>query len=260
MTVLTDLEERRRSRPCRKHGLTPDEVAWCDDGAVIFPRLLPDSLIEAYVARYRADGVEPDGYASAVPYMQVEELRALCLYPPLMERLAGLVGEPVGLHLNLSGWTSTERNWHQDSYLNPPHVGDAYVAVWMALENVKKGSGPFQYVPGSHRGPVVTRDRMLAALTPEEAASPDWPRHSERILTPLYEERIAAQGLEVRSFLARKGDVLAWHGRLLHRGSAPRRPGTPRRALISHYTGVHHRADMPNVAYQDGHAYFALQG
>lgn len=261
MVTLDDLTVPHVARKGRSKAPGSPQEAWSTEGAVIVPGMLPEPLVDAYVARYLEDGVEPHGYASAVAYMHVPEALDLCTYPPLMKLLRKLVGEHVAVHLNLSGWVSTERNWHQDSYLNPPHVGDFYAAVWMALEDVSPDSGPFEYVPGSHRGPVVTREKMLAALTPEEAASPDWPRYSERILTPLYEELIEREGLEVRRFLAKKGDVLVWHGRLLHRGSAPAVPGTSRRALIAHFSGLGHRRDMPSVATtENGGAYFALSG
>jgi len=52
--------------------------------------------------------------------------------------------------------------------------------------------------------------------------------------------------------------VLIWHGRLLHRGSRPTNPSLLRRALISHYSGINHRPDMPaRVTDPNGMQYFA---
>lgn len=44
------------------------------------------------------------------PYLHVPALRDLALYPPLMEMLQSLIGEPMMLHLALTGWVSTQRN------------------------------------------------------------------------------------------------------------------------------------------------------
>jgi len=72
----------------------------------------------------------------------------------------------------------------------------------------------------------------------------EWPKYAERFVTPAVDRKIEQSGLPVRTFLARKGDVPMWHGRLMHRGSLPRVPGTPRRSLITHYSGINHRPDM----------------
>ena len=50
------------------------------------------------------------------------------------------------LHLNLTGWISSERNWHQDDYLNSAEINGWYLAVWMALDDVSPNSGPFQFI------------------------------------------------------------------------------------------------------------------
>jgi ectoine hydroxylase-related dioxygenase (phytanoyl-CoA dioxygenase family) len=168
----------------------------------------------------------------------------MATYGPLAEELDKLLGEPAGVHLNLTGWVSTERNWHQDSYLNPALVGDYYAAVWIALQNVHLDSGPSQYFSGSHRWPQVTNEKILEALEPEERDE-YWPKYSERLLTPMFEQYIADQAVEPVSHLPKRGDVLIWHGRLLHRGSAPKIPQMERRALIMHYSGIQHRQDMP---------------
>jgi len=56
---------------------------------------------------------------------------------------------------------------------------------------------------------------------------------------------MARRGSQVEQLLAKKGDVLIWHANLMHRGSKPNVPGTPRKALICHYSSINHRVDMP---------------
>lgn len=231
-----------------EQGLDAIKRQWRETGTVYLPRFAPPQLVDAY-CQVRQQLAAPGGWTSPTPYMQVPELLAICCYPPLQRVLRQLIGGPMGLHLNLTGWVSTERTWHQDDYLNPDTVNSWYAAVWFALDTIHPDSGPFQYVPGSHRWPVMRRERVLALLSPAERSSPQWPRFAERFVTAAYEDEISRTGLPVRSFLGNKGDVLIWHGRLVHRGSKAKVPGMVRRGLVAHYTEVTHRPDLPNLGW-----------
>src|ERR1051325_8798207 len=141
-------------------------------GVIILENYLPGSLIDSYIALRSKLG--PRGWADiGAPYQFYRELMDLCLYPSSF--MAAAFGVPMGVHLNLTDWVSTERDWHSDQYLNPQSVGDKYIAAWFALEDIDPKSGPFQYIPGSHLWPVITRDKVFDNISAEEAASPDWP-------------------------------------------------------------------------------------
>jgi len=230
---------------------TPIRKQWRELGYVILPGLVPDELIQPYVETWQrhnqVEAQRPGGYPYGTPYVDVPSLEAIACCTQIRDVLAELIGEPMGVHLNLTGWISTDRNWHQDGYLNPDAVIDHYAAVWIALEDIAPDSGPFQYVPGSHRWPVIRQERMLAALKPEQRDDPAWPKYTEEILSPLFESKFQDEGLEPVTFLPCRGDVLIWHSRLAHRGSLADVPGKQRRALICHYSGVHHRVDMPEA-------------
>lgn len=256
MITLADLSE-----PAPEPG--PQD--WNDEGVLFLPGLIPDALIDAYKAEWvqnngpvsftEVEGesnlwtieAERVGGYNETAYMRHIALFDICTYGPLAEALEDLFGEPGGVHLNLSGWVSTKRDWHQDTYLNPAHVGDAYAAVWIALGDVHPDSGPFQYVPGSHRWHRLTYDKVAAVV---DTSNPEWPAHTERILTPLVEAEIAERGAEITTYLPKKGDVLIWHSRLYHRGSVPNVPNAFRPALIAHYSGVKTRLDFGPVAQQ----------
>ena len=225
--------------------LTAEQQQWRRDGVVILQRFIPDELIDAYVDAHRRLAGTPE-WPLATTYLRIPECRDICLYEPLTSLLCDLIGDDLGLHLNLWGWVSTERNWHQDDYLNPSFINSWYAAVWFALDDIDPRSGPFQYVPGSHRWPVLRRDKVRELLTPEQAASTDWPKYTESFLTELAEQKMRETGAQPETFLAKRGDVLIWHGRLLHRGSPPEQPGMERRALIAHYSALSKRDDMPD--------------
>ncbi len=233
----------------------PGPADWNCDGVAIYPAMIPRQLIANYLSEWRlANGFHgidhrgvleadrPGGWPDCTPYMRHPALAALVCDPRIAAAVEALIGEPAGVHLNLSGLTSTMRDWHCDSYLNEPEVGDHYAAVWIALGDVSADMGPFQYVPGSHRWPQVTRELIGRHV---DLADPAWPTRSEAILSPLYEAELARTGARVVTHCPRRGDVLIWHGRLLHRGSRPPLPNTYRPALIAHYSGIGHRPQMP---------------
>lgn len=231
-------------RPYPPPAMSDRQMAYRQHGCVIVRDLIPHDLIDAYLERRLREGQWP----TPTPYMDVPELRDICCHRDIRELLAHLHDEEMLLHLNLTGLVSTERDWHQDSYLNPPHVRGFYCAIWFALGNIHPDSGPFEYVPGSHRWPVITRERVLKAAGIEsfEKASPDWPKTTEQIVVPAIEAELARSKSTVKQFLpASKGDVLVWHGNLVHRGSKPKKPAMERLAVIAHYSGENHRADMP---------------
>lgn len=220
--------------------LTPVQREWRRNGAVILRGFLPDDVTAPYIARREALGEEA-GWLECAPYMHVEEMRTLALYPPLMAKLKEVIGEDMMLHLCLTGWISTKREWHQDDYLNPDFVNCWYIAIWIALGDIHPDSGPFEYIPGSHRWPLM-RGEKIRALLPEENLH--WAKESEQFTTPAVAHEIKRRGAPVKQFLAKRGDVLLWHGRLMHQGAKPRDPKMERRSLIAHYSGINHRPDM----------------
>ena len=249
--------------------LSPDQLAWRRDGVVIKRGFIENAVVRRYInRRLQLEQVSLSkhmfGWETPTPYEHVPELRDLSLYPPLMHLMQSLVGEKMLLHLNLTGWLSTERNWHQDDYLNPPHVNGWYAAAWIALATIRDEAGPFEYIPGSHRWPLLRQARVKQFMSPQNLAkrnavgSETWPRDSEGFVVPAIEAEIAARAPEIRRFTAEAGDVLIWHGRLMHRGTKATAIGLNawRPALIAHYSGINHRHDMARRATDaNGHAY-----
>jgi hypothetical protein len=221
---------------------------WQDEGVVILENVIPGHIIAEYSARFVRDNAARlgAGYGAGTPYMLVKEIKDLCLNIVVMDVLEELIGGPMGMHLNLTGWKSTERNWHQDDYLNPHYINAHYAGVWYALDDIHEDAGPFEYVPGSHRIlDACRRDKIRAALPPEQSNTPEWPKYSETVLDDLYEAEIERNGWEVKKWCGKEGDVLIWHGWLLHRGSKPKNPELLRPTIITHYSALSHRHDMP---------------
>ena len=127
----------------------------------------------------------------------------------------------------------------------------------MALDDIHPDAGPFEFVPGSHKWPLLRRELVWNYMDSQEIIKPDWPTVSEKICVPAFEDYIQRTGSQVQQFLGKKGDVLIWHGRLAHRGSLPSNTELERKALISHYSALSKREDMPYRAeWNNGQWYF----
>jgi len=105
---------------------------------------------------------------------------------------------------------------HQDQYYLRVSPGTC-VAAWLALDDCDEANGCLQVVPGSHTWPVLCT----------EAA--DTTRSFTDVTVPI------PPGTPVRPVIMRAGDVLFFHGSLVH-GSEPNLTTDRfRRALIGHY-------------------------
>lgn len=224
----------------RADGLTPDQKYWHEHGYIIFEKMIPGELIDRYLELRKRANLGRQGFPSIAAYDSFEEIRELSLYEPLMQRIESMLGYRLALHFNLSEFTSTERGWHQDDYMCDPLVAASGVAMWFALDDIHPDAGPFEFVPGSHRWPILRHQKVTKYLKPEVVENKDntyefWAHLAEYYVNPAYEAEMQRRNAKVKTFHARKGDVLIWHGGLVHRGSPPNNPAIDRPALISHY-------------------------
>lgn len=231
--------------------------SWPPEGFVVHRGLADLDLVSDYVEEWGLDSPGESGFPGCTPFTHESAMRRLLLSPEVVDAVESIVGEPVGLHLALTGWVSTERTWHQDGYLNPPEVGDSYCGVWIALDEILSEAGPLEVIPGSQLWPGPSRQDVLDQLEEHERTDPNWPKLAERFVTAIWENEIERRSAPSYTFLGEKGDVLFWHPNLVHRGSPPAVPGTRRPCLIAHYSGLQ-RPDMTGRwIYEGAGAYLA---
>ena len=105
-----------------------------------------------------------------------------------------------------------------------------FVGCWIALEDVRAGSGELQYYDGSHTIPEYVwfdRSRARPAGLDDDRDFLRWVREqSERAGHPL-----------VR-FLPRAGDVLIWHADLVHGGAPRQLAAATRKSLVTHFCPI----------------------
>ena len=133
--IADDLLPPLDKREVDESRLTPDQKTWRDEGCLILRGFIPPEVIDPY-CRLREKLGQPGGWRTATPYMHYPEIRDLGCYGPLTDKLKELISQDMGMHLNLTGWVSTDRDWHQDDYLNPPFINSWYTAVWFALDKI----------------------------------------------------------------------------------------------------------------------------
>jgi hypothetical protein len=100
------------------------------------------------------------------------------------------------------------------------------VGSWVALEDVQPLSGEFQFIPGSHQTPELLHHGTA------KGHQSDYDEYYKVLQGThrLCEER----GLETKTFIAKKGDVLIWHGDLMHGGAPIQDQSRTRKSLIAH--------------------------
>jgi ectoine hydroxylase-related dioxygenase (phytanoyl-CoA dioxygenase family) len=124
-----------------------------------------------------------------------------------------------------SARSSTKLDWHHD-LIYAPVQGEMVISLWMATENVLLHDGGLQFLKGSHRwteniGPPPNLLPLSKLL----------PRYWGKKKTPTYSKD------DVVSFNLERGDLLAFHGKTLHR-SGPNWAGIiDRKGYTLRYTG-----------------------
>jgi len=246
-------------RSVQLRGLTEDQRHWREYGYVIKRNFVPHPLIDEFLRLRTNLGLGHGSFPEPIAYAQHEVVTDICCSRELHHLLVDLLGEEMGIHFNLTDFKSTERGWHQDDYFNPPEVHGRYCAIWMAMGDIHPDAGPFEFVPASHKWPCMRREKVRALIKPEANSNEkmEWPIFAEYFVNKAIDQKIKDTGATVERFLARKGDILIWHGKLVHRGSIPNNPDLIRPALISHYSNIRSRRDFSNdISRHKGGGYY----
>jgi hypothetical protein len=243
--------------------LSVEQAFWRRNGYIIFRNLVPSDVIDPYMEAREQNGLGIRGWPTLNPFADHAAVRALVLYPPLIEKIRRLIGYHVAVHFNLSHFTSTDRGWHQDDYMYSRTVMATNVAAWIALGDIATDMGPFEYVPGSHRWPWMRKWLVSSYLKPEVMDNPDgkyefWAHYTEKYVDRAVARRIVETGADRRIFMARRGDVLLWHGGLMHRGLPPITPGIARPSMISHYLDPRRHDCGGQLQVEDGRYYYSF--
>ncbi|MEE9392650.1 MAG: phytanoyl-CoA dioxygenase family protein [Planctomycetota bacterium] len=119
---------------------------------------------------------------------------------------------------------------HQDTAYVVVNSPLEFVASWLALEDVKRGSGELRYMPGSHRIEEFLFDGKRRSWNRKK----DGDASHQQFLNHLVMQ-CERKGLREERFLARKGDLFFWHAELVHGGSPITLANSTRKSLVTHF-------------------------
>ncbi|MFZ3323479.1 MAG: phytanoyl-CoA dioxygenase family protein [Usitatibacter sp.] len=217
-------------------------------GYAVFPRAVDAKIVDEYLACFdRAWESPPSGiYAhsggkvlplSAELYDRVAKVSDLHYYfphaseivfPGVVRRFLEQIYErPAVVFQSMSMRKGSEESLHIDTGPLTLTEPMGLAASWVALEDVRKGSGEFQFVPGSHSLPEVLNRGVSKGHNGDMAA------YHDVLQTTL--RQCEARGLKTEYFMAKKGDVLMWHADLMHGGAKIDDPRLTRKSFICHY-------------------------
>lgn len=119
---------------------------------------------------------------------------------------------------------------HQDTLFVRTTAPFKLAASWIALEDVKQGSGELIFYPGSHRWNDFYFGERFTHYDEERDGVEELARWNEWV-----RKRILDAHAQPKSFMANKGDVLIWHAGLVHGGGNITDPKQTRHSLVGHY-------------------------
>ena len=144
----------------------------------------------------------------------------------LVSRLFGRPARPFAVINFMKG---SRQHLHQDMGVFHIYPWNYLIGAWIACEDIAADSGPLVVYPGSHRAPFFagfTDYPQTNLRTADEAGAQAYDAYVEDV----------AHRYPRHEFIARKGQVLLWHGMLIHGGAPVTRPGASRKSMVIHYT------------------------
>jgi len=206
------------------------------DGYVIFDDLLPDDMIErANIALDRAIGEGYQGYVYGDStrleqmHMAFPEIRDIWLYPPVHRFLSLVFGAKSQPCQSLVYVFGSQQDAHQDTVHLTPFPAGMMCGVWIALEDVRDGSGELMVYPGSHRLPRV----YMSDVGCKKVRGGDWSEFGRKVVGR-WASMLDELGVDAVPYLAKRGQILIWHENLMHAGSVRRDKSLSRRSIVTH--------------------------
>jgi phytanoyl-CoA hydroxylase len=117
---------------------------------------------------------------------------------------------------------------HQDMAVFHVFPHNYLIGAWYALEDVHPDSGPLVFFPGSHKDSMWKGFNNYPQTQLRTALKPEYDGYHNYIdeLSKKYERK---------EFIAKKGQVLLWHGMLIHGGSPLKNRDLTRKSFVVHY-------------------------
>ncbi|NKB33296.1 MAG: hypothetical protein GKR91_09370 [Pseudomonadales bacterium] len=158
-------------------------------------------------------------------YLESEEIRSFVLAKDLRKVFSQLLNGEALVCNSLNLGFGAQQCDHIDTLYTLPRVKNKLVVSWIALDEVDESNGPVKYFPGSHKiPPYYFSNGKMDAIDSEM-------HHFQTYI----EDELQKLGIIPKRFFAQPGDVLIWHGQLVHGGSRILNTNKQRRSIVTHY-------------------------
>ena len=170
-----------------------------------------------------------DVYRVQDAWLKSDAARALAIHPRILDLLRVAYGREPFPFQTLNFQKGTQQEVHSDAIHFHSEPERFMCGVWIALEDVAEAAGPLDYLPGSHKLPVLTMQAAGVNREPPEPA--DYVSH----YLPALRAHVDAAGLpKLRARLTR-GQALVWAANTAHGGAPIADPQATRRSLVVHF-------------------------
>ena len=208
-----------------------------EEGYAILPDALDDNLLEK-IGRELNDAIakKVEGYEYGTSqriqnlHARYPGVKALWQHPEVMRHLELIFGVPARACQTLTYVFGSQQGAHQDTIHLTPFPAGYMCGVWVALEDVRPGSGELEIYAKSHRLPRVYIDGSGC----EKVVTGDWSQFDHTVAAR-WREMLAARDFEKIVYRPKRGTILIWHENLMHAGGQRLDLSLSRRSIVSHY-------------------------
>ena len=158
-------------------------------------------------------------------FLRSAEVREVLLAPPIKSFLEQILGDAPVLCNSLNMEHGSAQDYHADSIFMTPLTRGGLAASWIALEDVKAGSGPLRLYSASHLIPPYLFSNGETHVIESELAQ--WGQSMQRELD--------ARGLRAETVYPAAGDVIVWHSDIIHGAEPIADRALTRKSLVGHY-------------------------
>lgn len=163
-------------------------------------------------------------------YKHSDLLRSIAKNTRLLSLLSFVLGRKVKPFQTINFIRGSEQRAHSDFIHMTTHPKGNLIAAWIALEDITSDNGPLIYYPGSHKLPYLLNTEFDHGGNALMIGDDAYLRYEEEV-----QKRIIDNHLQPKEFHAKKGDVLIWHGNLLHAGKAILNEQLTRKSMVVHF-------------------------
>jgi phytanoyl-CoA hydroxylase len=234
---------------------------WHERGLVIFEQAVPIELIDALerdleylknhhmeytldvelksksrdIKEYSREQLDSQGIKFNHLHSISRNAALVSLAAPVMQFLTHVFRSPPCVMQSLTFHLGSQQPAHIDyPYVREQNHLAHLTASWTALEDIHPDSGPLAYYPGSHRPEVSGFFDWGGGSILMEKDSTNTPMQFAHFLW----DRMRSQGVQPEIFCPKKGDVLIWHGNLVHEGTKIKQEGLTRKSYVTHFSSL----------------------